>query len=225
MLTGFPFLPRGGQWILSLPFGFNSHRGVLFHSPCSAPRSSRISSSSACAISNMSFFLLPLYLPCAAAAPEERFSSCLSREEKCFSSSLFEAPHKSLEIHPLTAEADDKTNLTESRHRVLNDCTLRFLPFDLQNFIEVQNRFVCVAHLELLIDHPCNMPSREKSFFSLSAAPTPRETLLLKSPLIIFSSPLAIFESRSSKVVLQLWPSDRAGRLQFSKAMDFADAT
>ena len=90
------------------------------------PEIIRLSSSNVCVQSPTCLFPLPLDLPCAAAAPEEGFSSCLSREEKCFSSSLFEAPHYSLEIHPLTAEADDKTILTESRHRVLNDCTLGF---------------------------------------------------------------------------------------------------
>ena len=33
--------------------------------------------------------------------------------------------------------------------------------FDLHNFIEVQHGFVCVADLEILIDHPCDLPSRE----------------------------------------------------------------
>ena len=93
--------------------------------PMFCPRSSAFRRP-VCVQSPTCLFPLPLDLPCAAAAPEEGFPSCLSREEKCFSSSLFEAPHHSLEIHPLAAEADDKTNLTESRHRVLDVFTLRF---------------------------------------------------------------------------------------------------
>ena len=36
------------------------------------------------------------------------------------------------------------------------------LQFDLQNLIEVQDGFVRVADLEILVDHPCDLPSREK---------------------------------------------------------------
>ena len=41
------------------------------------------------------------------------------------------------------------------------------LHFDLQNRIEVQDAFVFAADLEILVDHPCDLPSREKAFLSL----------------------------------------------------------
>ena len=37
--------------------------------------------------------------------------------------------------------------------------------FDLQNLIEVQDGFVDVADLAILVDHPCDLSSREKAFF------------------------------------------------------------
>ena len=44
-----------------------------------------------------------------------------------------------------------------SSHRVLNDCTVLVRQFDLEYFIEVQNRFVRVADLEVLVVHPCDL--------------------------------------------------------------------
>ena len=41
-------------------------------------------------------------------------------------------------------------------------------PFDLQIFIGVQIRLICVADLEILVDHPCDLPSRENTFFFLA---------------------------------------------------------
>ena len=41
------------------------------------------------------------------------------------------------------------------------------LQLELSNFSEVHDRFVPVADLEILIDHPCDLPSREKAFFFL----------------------------------------------------------
>ena len=41
------------------------------------------------------------------------------------------------------------------------------LKFGFQNLMEVQNGFVCVADLEILTDHPCDSPSREKAFSCL----------------------------------------------------------
>ena len=41
------------------------------------------------------------------------------------------------------------------------------LHFDPQNLIEVQDGFLCVANLEILIDYPCHLPSLEKAFFFL----------------------------------------------------------
>ena len=41
------------------------------------------------------------------------------------------------------------------------------LQFDLQNFIVVQDGFVFVADIKVLLDHPCDLPSRGKSFFFL----------------------------------------------------------
>ena len=38
------------------------------------------------------------------------------------------------------------------------------LQFDLQNLIEVQHGFVRDADLEILIDRPCDLPSRGKPF-------------------------------------------------------------
>ena len=37
------------------------------------------------------------------------------------------------------------------------------LKINLRNLIEVQDRFVCVAHLEILKHHPCDLPSRGKA--------------------------------------------------------------
>ena len=52
-------------------------------------------------------------------------------------------------------------------HRVLNDCTL---PFFCSTFkIEVQDRFVGVVDPEVLVDHPCDLTSREKVFFLLGS--------------------------------------------------------
>ena len=39
------------------------------------------------------------------------------------------------------------------------------LQFDLQNLSEMQDGFVCVADLEIFVDHPGDLPSREKAFF------------------------------------------------------------
>ena len=39
------------------------------------------------------------------------------------------------------------------------------LQIDLQNLIEVQDGFVCVADLEIRVDHPFDLPSRENAFF------------------------------------------------------------
>ena len=58
------------------------------------------------------------------------------------------------------------------------------LQFDLQNLIEVQDGFVDVADLAILVDHPCDLSSREKAF-SFCAPSSLMETLLLKSPLMI----------------------------------------
>ena len=41
------------------------------------------------------------------------------------------------------------------------------LHFALQNLIEVQNRLVCVADLEILTDHPCGLHSHEKAILFL----------------------------------------------------------
>ena len=54
-----------------------------------------------------------------------------------------------------------------SSHRVLNDCNAVILQFDRQMFIELQHGFVCVADLQLLTDHPCDLPSRQTAFFFL----------------------------------------------------------
>ena len=58
-------------------------------------------------------------------------------------------------------------SIVVSRHRVLNDCTLSFFKFDLQNLIEDRDGLVCVADLEILTDHPCDLPSLEKAFLFL----------------------------------------------------------
>ena len=38
------------------------------------------------------------------------------------------------------------------------------LQFDLPNLIQVQDGLVHVADLEILVDHPCDLPSHEKAF-------------------------------------------------------------
>ena len=77
----------------------------------------------------------------------------------------------------LTVGADGKTNSPEfprwvaffiaimvSPHRVLNT-TVVILEVDLQILSEVQDGVVCVLDPEILIDHPCDLHSREKSCF------------------------------------------------------------
>ena len=80
------------------------------------------------------------------------------------------------------------------------------LRFDLQKLIEVQDGFVCVADLEIFIDHPCDFPSREKARLSFGATSSCLKTLLVKSPLMIFFKPLAILESTTSKFVCNYVP-------------------
>ena len=51
-----------------------------------------------------------------------------------------------------------------SSHRALNDCVLSFFNSTSKNLIDVQDKFVRVADLEVLVDRPCDLPSREKAF-------------------------------------------------------------
>ena len=57
------------------------------------------------------------------------------------------------------------------------------LQLGLSTLIEVGYEFDCVADLEILTDHPCDLPSRENSlvFFAASF----KKTLLLKSQLML----------------------------------------
>ena len=75
------------------------------------------------------------------------------------------------------------------------------LQFDLQKFIEVEERFVRVADLEVLIDHPSDVPSRE--CFSSCATSSSIKTLLLEFPLLVFLRPLAFFFVKNLEDVLQ----------------------
>ena len=54
-----------------------------------------------------------------------------------------------------------------SSHRVQKRLYVVTLQFDLQKLIGVQETFVCVAHLETLVEHPCHLPSHEKVLVSL----------------------------------------------------------
>ena len=92
------------------------------------------------------------------------------------------------------------------------------LQFDLENLIEVQDGFVCVADLETLKDHPCDSPSREKQFFFLCSF-FKLKTLLLEPPVMVFLRPPAILRIRNLEVGLQLCPVDRMRRLQIGNRL------
>ena len=81
--------------------------------------------------------------------------------------------------------------MTVSTHRVLNDCTFIVLQFDLQNLIQVQERVVRVADLEVLTDHPCDLRSREKAFSFYAAVCK----LILVTECDVFSSAIDFADS------------------------------
>ena len=87
------------------------------------------------------------------------------------------------EQHPEYAQRQQKPYLVR--------CILQF---DLQIFIEVHDRFVRVADLAVLLDHPSDLPVRKR--FSLCAGSSLIKTLLLNSPFMTFWKPLDIFLSQ-----------------------------
>ena len=110
----------------------------------------------------------------------------------------------------LTVEAHGKINYQEFHRLVASSSRLRFfnpsrveglyvviLQLNLLNLIEVHDGFVSVADLQILIDHTCDLPSREKELPSL------------KSPVKIILTTLAIFTIKSLEVSLQLCPGER----------------
>ena len=91
-------------------------------------------------------FPLSLDLPLAAAAPEAGFSSCLSREEKCFSrlfynqvsdhhvlrytpeDSILKVQRTAMTFAVLKVQADGNKNYPEFSHRVASSSRLWFHP-------------------------------------------------------------------------------------------------
>ena len=58
------------------------------------------------------------------------------------------------------------------------------LECDLQNLIQVQDGFVCVAHLEQLIDHPCETLFARKHFFCAASCWTVDDLLETTTVLV-----------------------------------------
>ena len=75
--------------------------------------------------------------------------------------------------------SDSNTNYPDFRRLAASSRDCGFMPsrlerlyvvileLDLQNLIDVPDGFVCVADLEIRLDHPCDLPSCEEAFFSL----------------------------------------------------------
>ena len=97
------------------------------------------------------------------------------------------------------------------------DCGFN-LQLDLAKLVEVQDGFVCVADLEILVDHSCDFPSREKAFF-FCAASSRMKTLRLKAPLMIFLRPPRYFRIKNLEVCLQLGPGDRIRHLELGSRL------
>ena len=97
-----------------------------------------------------------------------------------FSEQYLECTEAEMALAVLNVEADGNINSPEFLVGLLLDREDGFIPshiermyvvilqLDLQNFIDVQDGFVCVADLEILIDR-CDWPFSEKAFFFLSS--------------------------------------------------------
>ena len=108
-----------------------------------------------------------------------------------------------------------------SSHHVLNECTLSFFNSTFKMSLRSKTDSCVSLTLKYSKDHPCDLPSREKAFFSC-ADPSRMRTHLLKSPLMIFLRPLAILESTTSKFVCHLSPVLECD--VFRSEIDFAGA-
>ena len=91
--------------------------------------------------------------------------------------------------------------------------------FDLQNLIEMQDGFVCVAHLEILVDHPCDLPSRENAFFSFLCSFILNEDSSFEVSVDDILESTRDLRVKNLEVCLQLGPSGRIRRLQFDKRL------
>ena len=95
------------------------------------------------------------------------------------------------------------------------------LQFDLQNLIEVPDGFVCVADLEILTDHPCDLVSRENAFFFLCSFLLYKDSFEISvDDLLETARCLGI---KNLEVCLQLCPGVMENDV-FNLATDSADA-
>ena len=86
--------------------------------------------------------------------------------------------------------------------------------------MEVQDRLVWVADLEILVDHPCDLPLREHAFFFLCrSASSWMQTLLLKSPFHDRLETTPYLEIKNLEVRLQRCPCDNRKYLQIGNSL------
>ena len=136
----------------------------------------------------------------------------------------------------LTVEADGTVNSPDFPRRVASSSrTERLyivtLQVDLQQFIVVQDGFVCVADLELLIDHPPDLPCREKACSCCAAlhAAEVRDhggsTAACCWHAWVTSIPWPssgnhpLFSDQKLRSLSARWPSDRIRHLQISNRL------
>ena len=122
----------------------------------------------------------------------------------------------------LTVESDGDMNYPAFPRRMMvsSDCILPLFNWDLQNLTEVQDGFVCVADLEILMDHPYVLPCREKHFLLYSFFLN--EDSSYEVSVDNFLRPLAALESKTSRFVCSM-----ASVIEydlFRSATDFADS-
>ena len=93
-----------------------------------------------------------------------------------------------------------------------------------QNLDEVQDGSVCVDDLEILIDHPCDLPSREEAFFCLRGFFLNDDTSFEVSVDDLLETPRC-FRIRNLEICLQLGTGDSFRRFDVSRrATDFPDS-
>ena len=176
----------------TFPFPLDSHLvlWIVFHSTLSSLRALTFRRPLR-ATFTVFFFLLHLNLPLAASAPEVGFfkwhSDCWSWRKYTFT--------KFFVVWPRLHRDDGFVSSRDERVHVV------ILQFDLQNLIDVHNRLVCVADLDTLVDHPCDLPSLKKAFF-LRCSFFSKKKLLLHS---LCHWPSQSQEPRSQSAVLHHW--------------------
>ena len=97
------------------------------------------------------------------------------------------------------------------------------LQFDLQNLIEVQDRLACVADLEILVDHPYELSSREKACLFFRKVCMNEDFSFEISVDDLLETLRFCIKLKNLEVCLQLDPSDKTRRF-FRLAIDFPDS-